>query len=423
MSTYPTSDSGLSAKKIYIALAVVALVILTIVSFNLFVHIDTNKLVVIQSPIDGTLTWHTSSGTYWQGFGKAVKWNKRYQYWFSAKNDQGDEVNQSIKVRFNDGGHGNISGSLSWELPLSDSALTLIYQKYGDEHALEQQLVRTVVEKAVYMTGPVMSSKESYAERRNDLILYIDDQIVNGVYKTTTKEVKDKDPLSGQDRINKVVDIVKDKEGNTIRNDISPLAQYQIRVSNLSINSLDYDKDVDDQIKAQQAASMQVQTARANALVAEQDGITAQKRGEANAATAKWEQEVIKAKAVTAAQQELEVAITQTKQAAQYKAKRILEAEADAEYKRKIIVADGALTQKIDAAVKINQAYAEAIGKYQGNWVPTYVMGGSGGTKGSDVSGVQQMISLLTAKVSRDLALDMSVKGARQAAPAAQEQK
>lgn len=40
------------------------------------------------------------------------------------------------------------------------------------------------------MTGPLMSSKESYAEKRTNLIRFIEDQISNGVYKTAQKDIK-----------------------------------------------------------------------------------------------------------------------------------------------------------------------------------------------------------------------------------------
>lgn len=407
-------SSGFSKRIAALTIGIVSLLVVLVLSFSLFEQQDADTVMVIQSPFSGSLTWYTDAGVKWQGFGKVTKYQKRSQYWFSAKTDQGEDVNQAIKVRFNDGGHGNISGSLAWEMPqASDSMLTALHTKYGSQHAIEQQLVRTVTEKAVYMTGPVMSSKESYAERRNDLIRFIDDQIINGVYKTTTKEVKDKDPLSGQERTNKVVDLVLNSNGTPQRQDESPLTTFGIRVFNLSINSVDYDSDVESQIQTQQKATMQVQTARANAQAAEQDAITVAKRGEANAAEAKWKQEVIKAQLVTEAQQKLEVAKLEAATAEQYKKKKILEAEGDAEYKRKIIVADGALTQKLAAIVEMNRDAWTAIGNYKGNWQPQVVMGGvgNGGKDGTNVSGVQQMLGLITTKFAHDLALDFSVKG------------
>ena len=34
------------------------------------------------------------------------------------------------------------------------------------------------------MTGPLMSSKESYAEKRNELLRLMEDQVQRGVYRT-----------------------------------------------------------------------------------------------------------------------------------------------------------------------------------------------------------------------------------------------
>jgi len=56
---------------------------------------------------------------------------------------------------------------------------------------------------------------------------------------------------------------------------------------------------------------MDVATAMANSRKAEQDALTVAKQGEAAAAKAKWAQEAVKAQAVTQAQQEKEVAVTE----------------------------------------------------------------------------------------------------------------
>ena len=55
-------------------------------------------------------------------------------------------------------------------MPQDDEHLTAIHTKYGSHEAVEQQLVRTMIEKSIYMTGPLMSSTESYASRRNELL-------------------------------------------------------------------------------------------------------------------------------------------------------------------------------------------------------------------------------------------------------------
>ena len=70
--------------------------------------------------------------------------------------------------------------------------------------------------------------------------------------------------------------------------------------------------------------------------------------------------------------------------------------------------ADGALTLKLDAWLKAQGLWADAIAKYQGAWVPSVVMGG-GPMGTSSGSGATTLVDLLTAKTARDLGLDLSV--------------
>jgi regulator of protease activity HflC (stomatin/prohibitin superfamily) len=408
-------------------------------SCGMVTNVDANEIVVIQSPLSGDLSFHTTPGMKYRGFGKVTEYVKRSQFWFSEKHDQGKESDEAITVRFNDGGHAKISGSISWELPLDSASLTRLHQAYGSHKAIEQQLVRTVIEKSVYMTGPLMSSKESFADRRNDLLQYIEDQVQNGIYKTESIQVTQSDQMTGEKRTVNVVKLVMDG-AKVIRTDPSPLALYGIKTFNPSINNIIYDAAVEQQIQAQQSATMQVQTAIAEAKKAEQAAITATKNGEARAATAKWEQEVIKAKEVTQAQQllevarldaqknlefakiiaqkdfevaqknaqqKLEVAKLEAKSAEQYKLSETLRGQGEAARRKAVMTADGALEQKIGAWVKVNEAYAAAIGAYQGNWVPSVQM--STGTPATGhQNGANALVDLLTAKTSMDMGLSFA---------------
>lgn len=393
------------ARKIFrLILIGIALVVGLYVAFNSFEHVDQDKIMVIQYPT-GSLHWYLNGGYHLQMFGKTEKFPKRSQYWFSAKNDQGTDVNQAIKVRFNDGGHGFLSGSVAWEMPSDAAHLTDLYQKYGTAHAIEQDLVRTVVEKSVYFTGPLMSSKESYAERRPDLLRFVEDQITNGVYQTETEQQQVIDPLTKEHRDISVVKI-RQGGGRDLRQEPSPLAYFGVRTYNLSINGLEYDETVEKQIQSQQQATMQVQTAMANARRAEQDAITAAKSGEAEAAKSKWEQEVIKARVVTEGQQKLEVAQLDAQAAAQFKIAETLRGEGEAARRRAVMSADGALDKKLAAWVQVNQFYAEAVKDHPGDWVPKVVMGGDGGKSGGNAQG---LIDLFTAKTAHDISLNLGL--------------
>lgn len=382
---------------------------LLIAPFKSFEYLSASELMVIQAPFSGKLNWHITPGVKWQSFGAVTKYHKRSQLWFSAKPDQGKRENESLRIRFNDGGHATMSGSIAWEMPVDNEHLTSVHTKYGSQEAVEGQLIKTVVEKAVYMTGPLMSSQESYAARRPEILQYIEDQVQNGVYMTSVHEVTTKDMMTGSDKTVKVTEIARRPDGSFIRTDTSPLVEFGIRTFNPSINEITYDETVEKQIKAQQEATMQVQTAQAKAREAEQEAITAAKNGEAKAAAAKWEQEVIKAKMVTEAQQKLEVAQLDAKSAEQTKRQQILLGEGEAERRKLVMSADGALEKKLDAWLKSQEMWANAIKEFKGNLVPGIVMGSGGGQNAA--SNAAGLVELLTAKAAKDLALDMQMSG------------
>jgi hypothetical protein len=363
-----------------------------IMCFKLFENLDANKLMVIQSPFSGKLTWHTSAGTKWQGFGKVTKYGKRSMY------------NFQLPVRFMDGGHATMKGSVQFEMPLDVDHLNDIQSKFGNEDAVKSSLIQTVVNKSVYMTGPMLSSKESYGEKRNYLINWVEDQIQNGVFKTLSRDTVIKDNFSGTEKTVTVVDIVRE---NSIpsRQEESALTRFGVKAFNFSIENMPYDQTVEAQIQQQQKITMEIQTSIANAKRAEQNVITVEADGRAASAKARWEQEVIKARAVTESQQKLEVARLDAQAAEQKKREQILLGEGEAERKKLVMAADGALEKKLDAYVKVNENYAEAIKSYQGAWVPSIVMGGDS----KSASGANDLVNLLMAKTAKELSLDVGV--------------
>lgn len=372
---------------------------------SMIAFIDAGEVAVIQYP-NGSLSYRFESGPLITWFGRVTRYKRESQYWFSSAPDQGEDKDESIRIRFNDGGNATISGSVRWTIPMSDSGLRRVHIAFGNERAIQQQLIRTVIEKSVYMTGPLMSSKESYSERRNELITFIEEQAVAGVFRTKTREIRGTDLLSGKEKTITQVEIAKDEKGTLLRAEGSPIQQFAIRIYNLSINQIKYDKAIEEQIDMQQKLTMDVQTANAEAKKAEQNAIKVEKEGQSSAAQARWEQEVIKARAVTEAQQKREVAKLDMESAEYTRRKLVLEGEGEASKRRLLMQANGALDQKLAAWVEVNKAYADAIKSYQGNWVPSVQMG----TANGKANGASELVDLLMAKTARDLAIDMTPK-------------
>lgn len=423
MSPMQSSGPVLSLRRTFaIGMAAILAVAAVVTIFMSFEMNDADEILVVQSPISGELTWHTSAGVKWQGFGKVSIYKKRSIYRFDAEQYQdvkgadGKVVKKlvccGLDVRFNEGGHGTMLGSIQYDMPLDAKNLTAIHTRFGSAEAVQRQVIETSTNKAIYHSGPLMSSKESYAEKRNDLIHVVEDQIQYGVYRTRQKEVRAKDPLSGQEKSVTVVEIVRGSDGKEERQEVSVLSEFGMRAFNFTIKKLPYDEVVEAQIQQQQVIAMDVQTAMADARKAEQRTITVTEQGKANAADAKWAQEKLNATAIAEAEQKRTVAKLKAEAAEQYKREQILIGQGDGEKKRLIMEADGALDLKLKALVEIAKANADAIKGYQGNWVPGVVFGGNASTAAPG-SGAQMLVDMLTANAARQLGVDLGVSGIR----------
>jgi hypothetical protein len=402
-----------------IAIAISVLFIGILVNLGKFVEYNPISDILVVQRLGGQVHVYTDAGYKPQNWGAVTHYKKSSPLDFTAS---------PIKVRFADGGHGDVVGSCRFDLPLDEKKMIDIHQTFGSPEAVEKQLVRTTAERSMYMTGPLMTSTESFNVRRQDLINLFEDQAKLGVYQTIQVPREIEDPATNQKKWITMVELKKDKDGNVLRQETSPLIRFGVTLYNVAITGVTYEKVVEEQISQQQTATIAVQIAIANSKKAEQDVKTVEAQGKAKQAIAKWDQEVIKATAVTKAQQEKEVAETAANRdrvvaetaatrdlnvaklaketADNYKARLILEGEGESTKRKLIMAADGALAVKLDAWKIVNGVYAKALGDYHGNLVPQFITGGAGaGAQGNSAIG---LVDLLTAKTAKDLSLDLT---------------
>jgi len=374
---------------------------------------------IVQVPITGTLNVKSEPGIMGQWFGSVTEYKQAGTYRFSEDSDASDSAQSPpVEVRFNDGGIAGLSGNARFELPLERDAMILIHSKFRSYPHIARTLVQPAIAEALILTASLMSAEESYSGRRAEFAQLALDQVLNGIYITEWEEKEVIDAATGEHKKKRVVFIKKDADGVPVRKP-NPLKDFDIRISQFFIDKdFAYEDGVLQQIRNSRDAMMK--TVFAKAEKAQQDRLTAEAQGQANVMTAKYEAEVNKEKAVVVARQMKEVAETQAEQrlevakfdklaAEQYRDAQLLRAEGDAQYKERVMKADGALEQKLQAWVDVNKMYASAIQSYQGAWVPGVVMGGAGGTNGA--AGAMDLVTLLTAKTAKELALDLSVTG------------
>lgn len=299
-----------SVKKLLaIIIALVSVVVLGCLG-KLGEDVKNETIVVNQFPFTGKMEYWTTPGFKMQWFGKTTTYYKTSQLWFGSDNEDGQRMGNPIPVIFNDASDGQIYGSLRVKLPTETQYLERIQTDYNGMERLMQDLVRPTVTKVIYASGPLMSAFESYAEKKNDLIEYITDQLNNGVYKTTVKQIETIDPITGEKKTVKIASLIADENapGGYKRSESSPFQYYGLEIGQVAVSRIDYSDKVKQQIAQQQEANMMVQTSKAKTLAAQQEAIRAEEAGKAAAMEAKWSQEKVKAVAVVQAEQEYEVA-------------------------------------------------------------------------------------------------------------------
>ncbi len=362
-----------------------------------------SKNYVCQMPITGAYHVWTDGGLQWQLFGNVSVYNKTSQVEFSElrKDENGyvaEGKNPAAALTFNDKGRGMIVGSFRVVLPNDSQNMQKIQRDFGSEEALINNLVRPTLYKVVTACGPLMSSLESVSETRTDLISYITDQLNNGVYKTRSIKEEVTNELTGDKETRVRAEIISDSNsvGGYARQEVSPFSMYGITSGLVSIIDIKYDKATQDQIDAQKSANLAVITAKTKSLEAIQRTVQITEEGKAAAEKAKWEQEKIKAVAVTEAEQEREVSKLAAEKAEFDKKRIIAEGEAEAAANRAKVAAGLTPQQAAEWKYKTQVGVAEALSKSGVSWVPKVMMGGSGSSNNSamDAVGLKMLLDI-----------------------------
>ena len=383
------------------------------------------------------------TGMYGQYLGKTTKYKDVLTFDFDkVEGGAGATVDQlGVSVQYQDGGMGKIYGILRVRLPSDQKTMIKAHNEFRSNEGLAYKLIKPYTESIMNDTAGLMSSEESYAEKRGTLTQWVNDQLRHGKYLTVQEEIvtveagweyclqpdlNPEDTKSCKDvrKTRKMVPVIAyGMDGKPKRVD-SDIAAYGLTVAGFEITDRTYEKKTMQQISAKREATMAIITSKANAERAKQDTITSEQQGLANVKIAQYEEEVIKQKAVVVAERIAEVAVIAATQkvdvaaqgklqaeqlklaAAEYEQEQILRGKGDASYKRQVMEADGALQQKLDTYRMVNSYYADAIAKQK--WVPEISMGGS--DTGSTGNSASALLDLFMTKTAKDLSLDMKIK-------------
>lgn len=406
----------------YVAIGVAALIVI-----NLCFGInDAGERTVIQYPT-GALFVKFTPGIYFKGFGSTEIYADVITYDFDKAGSAGKTGESSLKatgvaVRYQDGGTGAVFGKARFALPNDVETMIRLHKDFRNKTAVAEKLIRTVAEESMNLTAGLMTSEEAYAEKRGIFTQWAEQQVASGKFFTELKSIVEKQEATNEHLTRNIPVIKYGADGLPIQH-ASDFKMYGIKVNGFQITDWDFEKKTLDQISRKREATMGIITAKADAERARQEALTAEEQGKKNVVVDRYAKEQEKIQAVVDAEKDKEVAVTQAMKAVlvaeqqkleaeqkrlaaiAYKQEQILRGEGDAEYKRLVMSADGALAAKLDAWKTVHIRYAQAIEKQK--WVPEIQMGGSGQPAGSAAN---DLIEMLKAQTARELKLDMSIK-------------
>ena len=408
-----------------LVLTLIGVVFLGFAADRVGINVDESEIVVTQDAYDGDMTVYSTPGFKWIWFASTVTYPKRGQIeLFPATKDGKVAMDLNSKeakaygapIRFNDKGGATFYGQFSYTLPTDEVSILKIRTKYPSRATLENRLILPVITKSIYMTGPTMSSEESAAARRAELIATIMDMINYGPWQVVNSPEQVHDPITNKFKTVNVAKPVVDANApnGKARQEVGALIDFGVTVFNPEIKKWKYDDQVEKQIESQRRITMEIQTAVADTNKAQQEIIKVEKEGEAEAAKAKWLQEKENAKEIALAEKNKRVAELDKEAAEFTKQKDILEGQGKAEKRRLIMQADGQLEKRLEYWLKGVESRSNAIRDYKGNWVPQIDMSTTGTTAGSgsaNVTKADKILEMFSVKMAQELAVKVNPNG------------
>lgn len=418
------------ARKWPLAILVACVVAGLMALFGLIGINDGGYRTVVQWP-NGKLFVKFTEGWYMKAFGTTTQYPNIITFDFDkTEAGEGATLDQpGIAVRYQDGGTGTIYGLARFALPSDEDGMLKLHRAFRTPNGVAHKLIKPITEEGMNLTAGLMTSESAYAEQRGTFTEWSREQISRGKYRTRLKTVVVEDEVTGKKVSKRIPEIVYGDDGQP-RQEASEFASYEVGNTGFQITDWNFEPKTLEQISKKREATMAIITSVANAERAKQEAKEAEEQGKKNVTVAKYQKEVVKTQALVAAQQAKEVAVIKAQQkvsvaeqvkleaaqkrlaAVEYKQEQILIGEGDAERKRLVLEADGALEQKLQAMIQMNKdAWSEA-GKQQ--WVPN-IMFGSVGNAAAGSNPAMDMMRMLSIKAAQDLQVDMTMKpGAQQ---------
>ena len=311
----------LAAAAIVTMLALVAVGVLWggVVGYN-----NNHEYQIYQS-VSGNVSVIDSAGYYLKGFGTAWTYPRSMQCYYSSSTKEGGPQDDSIRVTFNDGGTAHISSFVKVQFPTDTEHRLLLHQDFNANPKNVQDAVRSHLTNCVKSTGPMMSASENQASRKAEFNQVVEEQLTQGLFEMKRTEVElsdmgqleatgntspDGKPIMREKKVKvAATEIVLNKNGKPVVVQASPLDRYKLGVIQFSVTETQYDDQTLQQFAAKKQSYLAAEQAKAQRQEEQQQRLMIVEKGLRQVAETEAAANLEKKKATVAAQQQQEVAV------------------------------------------------------------------------------------------------------------------
>lgn len=327
-------------------------------------------------------------GVFYSGFfAKETEWPNQISVMFTKKEPNYDLVDNAIEVgdmsvMFSDRFTAEMKGITQYILPSDEKNMILIHNTHRTPESLVQKRLAAYTKECIQSAAQLMTADMHSSGGRAQMSQDFNDQLRNGVFLSTTKEVIVFDSIDNEKKRVFETYVQLDKNGQQKRK-TSSIKEYGITVADAQVTDVTYDGKFLDRRAKLIDASTKTATSKADLQVAQQAALTAKAQGEKSLVDIEYKRKQDQMQQVVDAQTQVMLAGEDKKKqqiakeaAIEEAAKIKILADADAYSKQRAITADNALEMRLKYQAQMNKDMWENIAKYQGAWVPTTIMGG-----------------------------------------------
>ena len=294
---------------------------------------------VVQYPW-GAVEIRDRPGVYLKWFAKVTTYPRVIEVEGSPEPTETSPDDDSVLVRFNDGGRANISWLARVSLPTDEEGRRQFHRQFVGQVDNARDAVRSYLRNIITQTGPIMSSSEHQSARKAEFWRVIHAQFSDGFFKMKRVERKTEsgisDLLAAQTKENKLpgeavkpvidkgtkdniltelkssetvvaAEIVLDDNDQPVIAKPSPLDKYGMSPLQFSITESDYDASTQGQFRAKKQDYLQAEKSKASAIEFAQSTLLRKAQGDREITEREWEGRVEQAKVRIGAELKKEV--------------------------------------------------------------------------------------------------------------------